>query len=492
MSLNVKRAVLNAGGWLPGIAGITDQMAGGMVPVAGRPLVQRVLEQLVAREIVLLDIIVAHRPEQVEGLLGNGERWGCSIRYHVATSAETAAETYTRIDLPPDEWVLLADVQYVWADGGSFLLEEEREVLVERDGVDGKADTGWGLIHGETLSAGRMGQLPRCVSSGEGWAVDSYQGYLELTKQVLDGALADAAIEGHDGGERIWFSRNVMLHPSVQVTPPVQIGPDCQIGRGVTLGPYVVLGEGSVLDSGCSVEDAVVLPGSYIGEGLELSGVMIDRNRLINCRLGGVITVTDRFILAAMQEKNVAVMWSHWLNRLAGVLIAVLFSPLFFVQWMRRKGHQRISRSVVRLPTVNVPECWRTYELVEWIRDELQPGDAEDRYWDHLLFSVLPGLRAVISGKLNLVGVKPRTVAEIQALSDDWRDLYLKASAGLISEAHLLHGAHPSDDELYAAESYYAVRRSGRYAFRLAVRYAAKVIRGCRIAGTSSNPSGRA
>src|SRR5262249_54053165 len=108
----------------------------------------------------------------------------------------------------------------------------------------------------------------------------------------------------------VWLSRNVRLHPPVQFFPPAFIRGDCDIGPGVRLGPDAVLGKDCVLDGHCTVTNSVVFPGSYVGEGLELADVIVDKNRLISVRLGGAVAVSDNFILGSMSERHL----SRWLS----------------------------------------------------------------------------------------------------------------------------------------------------------------------------------
>ena len=81
------------------------------------------------------------------------------------------------------------------------------------------------------------------------------------------------------------IGRNVSLHPAVQIEAPVFIGDNCRIGPGTRLGPNAVIGDNCILESRSLVSHSVVLPGSYIGELLELTHAVVDHNRLASVRL---------------------------------------------------------------------------------------------------------------------------------------------------------------------------------------------------------------
>ena len=53
------------------------------------------------------------------------------------------------------------------------------------------------------------------------------------------------------------------------------------------------------------MRQSVVFPFSYVGEALELDHVIVDKNRLINARLGAEVVVADDFILGSMTDRQV-------------------------------------------------------------------------------------------------------------------------------------------------------------------------------------------
>ena len=53
-------------------------------PVIDRPLLQHAVEQLSHAGISQIEVVIGFAPEAVQALLGDGRRWGCDIRYHLA------------------------------------------------------------------------------------------------------------------------------------------------------------------------------------------------------------------------------------------------------------------------------------------------------------------------------------------------------------------------------------------------------------------------
>jgi hypothetical protein len=82
----------------------------------------------------------------------------------------------------------------------------------------------------------------------------------------------------------------------------------------------------------------------------------------------------------------------------------------------------------------------------------------------------------VARGDLRLVGLPPRTPEQVRKLPPDWRALYLRGRAGIISVT-LLDVEQPSEEEVYAAEGAYAVAGGFLHDLGLLFRYALTVLR---------------
>jgi hypothetical protein len=84
----------------------------------------------------------------------------------------------------------------------------------------------------------------------------------------------------------------------------------------------------------------------------------------------------------------------------------------------------------------------------------------------------------VAKGDLRIIGVSPRTEEEVKALSQDWRALYLKTEAGLVSEAYINYGDTPTEDECYTAEAFYSVVSGPGHDLKLFFLYLGRVLKG--------------
>ncbi len=63
-------------------------------------------------------------------------------------------------------------------------------------------------------------------------------------------------------------------------------------------------------------------------------------------------------------------------------------------------------------------------------------------------------------------------------LEEDWKTLYLRSKLGIITEAFVRYGSHPTKEELYSAEAVYSIMGSPGYDMKLVGHYLKRIIFG--------------
>lgn len=469
---------------------LDDRHPTGMLPLVDRPMLQHVIEALVAQDVRELDLVLGDRPELVEGFVDDGSRWGCAVRYHLPRDPSRPARTLrilagdadeepvvlARADVLPS--VDLAATRPAGDEGGGLFVRTDGEAT---------AWTGWAWIRTSWLGAlsddDDADALEPWLLAREHMSrhkVDALDtrnvhGLRDANRRVIGGTFDGLLTTGREVEPGVWLSRNVMLHPTARVTAPVYLGPNTRIGAGAQLGPHAVIGANTILDRRATVADSLVLPGSYVGEGLDLDGVLVDRNRLVNLEHGASYTVTDGFILGSTETAGLR----GWLRRLLGRLVAValllLGWPALLLTWLLlligRRGPVWHQLDALALPAERDETTWRTTRLRAFVPLTVRDAPPSPR---DLLLRVLPLMTCVLTGRLWLVGVPPRSPDEVRELGADWRALLLGAKAGVIWEAHV---SRPQDeDAVYAAESYYVAQGSLLHDIRLVLGYARRTL----------------
>jgi len=478
-----------------------DTYLASLLRLVDRPFVQHVVEYLIAQGVDTFHFILCQFPEKFKELLGDGTRWGVTFHYHLVKDPSRPYRPLKLIE--GDETpVLLVHTDMLPAVDVAGLRPSARQspaVLygAEKDSRNQPGDlhqwTGWawlpsqcrvavpdevdrsGLYHFLiSLCNGKTVPVPRALD------VKTYAGLLSAHQAVLGKTFSGLELTGKEIENDIWLSRNINLHPTATLTPPVYIGQDCKIGAGVRIGPHATIGNNSVIDNNSSIADAVIFPGSYIGENLELKDTIVDKNRLVNTRIGSEVIITEDFILGSMSEKHISGWLGQTLSRCSASLFLFLGSPAVIVIFLYlkviRKGPALYKQKIVRLPAPAEKRLWQTLELFSFQPPAKVPGLLPCAGWRDFFLRLLPGLINIVQGRLRFVGVSPRGPKTIEVLPEDWKSLYLKSKAGLITEAMVHFGTDPSEDELYAAEAFYAVSAGIWYDLKILAKYMAQVL----------------
>jgi hypothetical protein len=458
---------------LPREAGSPAEPAG-LRPLLDRPFLQHVVERLVDRGARVLEVVACDAPEALRQVLGDGRRWGVTVRYHLARDGRRPLGAVKRAVLGETEPVLLARADRLWevarddapatpavycvaapgnGPGGlewaglavlppATMLEADDELPLESLGR-WLVRVGFhkGAIRGATLTA----------------SCDTTAAWLSAQDALLRGRLSGLLFGGREVEPGVWLSRNVSLAPSARVEAPVYVGEDCRIEGNTVLGPGTVVGAGSVVATGASLARTLVLPGSYVGESVSLEDAVAGHGVVLHGRLGVAAEVRDPHLLGAVAVKPGRSRVGRSILRLAAGLLLVPAAPLVAaaLATLRATGRGRLaSREIVRLPAPPEPRAW--------LRARVFDVEAPAPSLAARVVRAAANLLALAQGRLDLVGVTPRTPGEIESLPPSLREVYLRGRVGVVTEASATLGPGASAEETLAADLAYLVSRSAR------------------------------
>ena len=139
---------------------------------------------------------------------------------------------------------------------------------------------------------------PQLVGEGlYGYASESYwtdigtpARYLEGTFDIIEGNVKTAVAARLAEG---WATIAPDVELEGRVIPPAVVEAGAKIAAGAHVGPLVVLSENVTIGANSTVERAVILPGSQVGEGCELRDCIIGPR----CRIGSHSKVTGGAVL---------------------------------------------------------------------------------------------------------------------------------------------------------------------------------------------------
>lgn len=428
-----------------------------LLPLAGRPLLQRCVEHLARLGCTRLYVMLGEQAAGFRAFIGEGERWGVTVSYHHLTAAESIGAALRNLRLEPDRTYWLADAQQVpiGADLDHPLPEAASgQAACWQDGALERW-TGWGLFKGVWLAnqtaANRAGleqaifgddQIRRAPVPAP-MSVATPADFLASCGQILDQQTS------------VSQGRGCEIHPSVQIQPPAIIGRHVKIAAGAVIGPRSIIGDGAFIDEHALVRDAVVLPYTYIGESLSLNNAVARGNRLANVALGTVLEVTDAHLIAPLPQpvEPVSVRVPRR-ERLGAIALRWTLLPFWLLCRLRAGAEvdeaSRTCMVTVPRPGLGMPtEVRLPFAPPRWAFQSPTP-----RPWlRHFTHTFYPGLTEVSHSWLRLVGPTPRPLAEIAMLPDDWRDLYLRHSCGLLNEALIMDRCGRDPDMQFASDA---------------------------------------
>ena len=464
-------AIVVALGTNESYGGLQEHLPVPMLPLADKPFIQHVVEYLANNEVRRFHFILSHLPEKIEDALGDGARWGCNFQYHLLPADADPFRFAGNIAAAQDATAVLANAECL----PHFDLQGTLPGTII---VHGGNWTRWAVLSPTDFNLPNLDSHRR-MEAEPFLSIESGTEFLRSQRDALELRFPGLLIAGRQADPGVWIARNVVLHPTAKVTAPVYVGENSRIGRGAVIGPSAVIGQNCIIDEHTIVVDSMVAAGTYVGEGLELNAVIVDRNRLLNTRLETTLLASEAFLLGSLTGRTTGREMYRLLSMAIALVLLLLLWPLVVLAGlflMVAKPGSVGSKRVLSIPADDDPGAWREADFLSFDNRSgaNSSGGRADQFFKHLL----PGLIAVLQGKLFLVGVQPRSKEAVLALPSDWRSLYLNTKAGVITEASVMFGGDPSEDELYTAEAVYSATESIGHDLRLLALWFSKLITG--------------
>jgi hypothetical protein len=268
-----------------------------------RPFLRHTVEFLVDQGIRKI-VVVGPTTAQTEKILGSGRQWDASIEYREARcGSEYQAALFT-----DSERFLLASATHLPKFPLKRCLEGNGGAVVY--GKCGENWTGWALV--QSQDAGSM--PPLCdhaailcclqglpdyekLSAEQEFRCNSEEDLWKAHKDAQDENLAGIFHAGLEVKPGVWMGRHASVAADVEIVPPAYIGENSRIGPGAQIGPFAVIAKDCLIAPRTTIRHAVVAPGTYAGNNLELDHVLVDKRKLFDVRFGVSLDRVDSPIL---------------------------------------------------------------------------------------------------------------------------------------------------------------------------------------------------
>lgn len=453
-----------------GLGPLVERAPVALLPIAGRPVAFYAIEALAAAGIADVTAVVSQSPEAIEAMLGNGERWGLRLDYVLTRGDESPREVVRRLGARIEGPLLLVR--------GDVLVHFDLRAFIDRarergaDAVHATIDAmPTGVVWASSAAAldDLAFVIPERPDTPESWrasgaAIDSGPGLFALLESLrafhtsslglLDQRPPGLEIPGREVAVGVRVGRHARVPLRAVHDQPVLAGARAEVDPRAELLDHVMLADDVVVDRGATLRRTVVLPGTYIGELVELQDAIVWSNLLVRVDTGAVARVTDAFLLADLRRETFASTLESVVHRALGAALLVLSLPLWpillalslavsprapFSRVTLCGNRTRADRALgtrTRMFRMIVPATH-----VRWLRS-------------------LPGLLAVVSADLRLVGVKPLTPAENDARSEEWELVRDEAPAGWLAPSEIAIPDGAPHEERLMMDAFYARTRT--------------------------------
>ena len=449
---------------------LTEKMSVPLLPVAGKELLIYAIEELASagiRDIVIVS--TAHGEQVGASKLGDGQRWGVSIRYVLSRGEESPSALWPRINLADAEAVIALRGDVLRSPAAGAFLSEAQNKTGTYAFCGGDEDPRGGLFllrpgcpePGDLLDSLRWQDpkpLPaegRCdLDAGSLNCLEDLQAFHRANLDVVSGRCAGLAVGGRSVALGLRAGRRATVAAKSLKKGVAYVGANSRVHPTAELLGEVVIGDDVVVDRAATIRDSVILPGTYVGELVEVGNSIVANNHLLRVDTGAVLKITDAFLLGNLGATEGRGRTSPW-DRLAGLFLLLLSLPL----WLFAAAASALSESG--------PGGLMTNR--ELIGNRVGPpvGDTPGnafvvKQWntDIPVLRDLPGLFAVIGGDLRLVGVSPLTPEHTAARTEDWQMVRDQAPVGLLGPTQLNLPADAPLEERLLSDAFYVREQS--------------------------------
>lgn len=330
----------------------------GMIPLAGRPLIERQLQWLRAAGCQRVALEIGSDPES-----GALSRWLMeqeALRADVAVVLSSRplgpAEVARRAGFPADAMYLALPADVI-GDGDLTVLFRAASAGGARALAAPPPALRSRLSPGILRLIGREGEAP-AVIEGAGWAarVGSVRDAMAIGSAALKGRLPAAGgdhiwpiqIHASEVAPGIWIARGARVDPGAELVAPALIGPDVIVRAGARVGPDAFIEGSSVVEAGATVVGATIEEGTIVGEGVLLKGCIASPRRVTELDNGLTAPIEDSLLVGGRRKRAASAWWVRLIALLGLALLAPVACLVYAVRallgmksWIARSASRR-------------------------------------------------------------------------------------------------------------------------------------------------------
>jgi NDP-sugar pyrophosphorylase family protein len=268
-----------------------------LLNVVDRPILQHILETLSDCGVRKLHVHIGQGNQQRMDLLGDGSRWGMTIRMWFGPAPSEEMNAAILDDLREARGFIV---------GSGDSLPQLAKLVEENARVAGSQEDGsvgdWIILPGYSGIRWINHQLPgevAMISTRKRtlWMdTRSPKALLESQRLLLERKFSAVPLFGCEIKPGVWAARGAKIDSSAVVEGPAYIGPFAIIGRDCNILACSVIGEGAVVEQGTSVEASFVGKSTRVGKCLHVRDSLILGNVFYSTRYATCVTISDSIL----------------------------------------------------------------------------------------------------------------------------------------------------------------------------------------------------
>ena len=330
------KAVVMAGGEGSRLRPLTIRRPKPMVPIAGKPVMEHILNLLKRHGITDVIVTVQYLASNIEDYFGNGSQMGMHITYSredvplgTAGSVKNAEEQLSDEPFLVISGDALTDynltdiIKYHEAKKSLATLTlahvpnplEYGVIITNEEGhiTQFLEKPSWGEVFSDTINTGIYVLDPQIfayyekdkpydfsqelfpymlrkgdpiygyIASGYWCDVGNLSEYMRANADALQGRV-DIDIPAKNIGGNIWCEKGVQIDPDAQLYGPIYLAQDCKVKSGSIIHGPSTIGQYTIVDERAQVDRSIVWNNSFIGERAELRGAIVGSSTSIKSK----------------------------------------------------------------------------------------------------------------------------------------------------------------------------------------------------------------
>ncbi len=272
-----------------------------LLNLVDRPMLQHVLESLADCGVQTVHVLMAEPNRDRLDLLGDGARWGMTLRIWHPSLPGVAMRESARQDLRAAGGLVIGRGDTLPRLAELTASDPQAQVLR----TAGKSG-GWAVLRGEAADDwlgtpdGEQPASPARYRETEWIDTTTPQALLASQRLLLEGSFGPIPLFGREMSPGVWVGRGAKIHKTAVIEAPAYIGAFAFVGPGCRVGAGSAVGESAVLEEGCAIAGSLVSYNTRMGRGLALINSVLIKSVLYSTRFATRVVLEDEALASAI------------------------------------------------------------------------------------------------------------------------------------------------------------------------------------------------